>query len=478
MDPAGGAMRHHVGVTGRHVVVVGGGIAGLAAAYALERTCPPGTTVVVVEGARALGGKLRTSTIEGLAVDEGAEAFLAAVPEGIELARAVGLGADLVHPATGAASIAVDATLRPLPTGTVLGVPGDVESLAASAVLTPAGLARVRAEAAGPAVTDDVSVGALVRRRLGDEVVDRLVDPLLGGVYAGRADSLSLQATVPALAAALRRPGSLLAAARAARPPAARTGPVFASLRHGLGALVPAVAARLDAEVLLGRPVREFHRSTEGFRLAGGPVPAPTYLAADAVVVAVPAAPAARLLGEVAPAAATELAGIDYASTAIVTLAYRAITLPPGSGVLVAATEGLAVKALTFSSQKWAQLAGPLSIVRASVGRYCDEAVLQRSDADLVALATTEVAALTGVTARPLASRVTRWGGALPQYAVGHLDRVRRIDAAVSAVPGLAVAGAAYGGVGVPACIRSGYAAADRIAAYLTVLDLRQSRHD
>ncbi len=463
-----------VGVA-RHVVVVGGGIAGLAAAYALTRS--PGTTVTVVDGARAFGGKLRTSTIDGLAVDEGAEAFLMTGAHGLDLARAVGLGGDIVHPATTAALIAVDGSLRPLPTGTVLGVPGDLAALAASGVLTPAGLARVRAESDGPEPAGDVSVGELVRERLGDEVVDRLVDPLLGGVYAGRADALSLRATVPALAAAMEAQPSLLAAARSVRAAAPqRSGPVFASLRGGLGALVPAVVRALAADLRLGLPVREIRRSGTGFMLTAGPVPNPTHLSADAVLLAVPAAPAGRLLRELAPVAVTELAGVDYASTAIVTLAYQGAALPPGSGVLVSAGERRSVKALTFSSQKWAHLAGGLTVVRASIGRHGEEAVLQRPDEDLAALAAGDLAALTGITVSAVAVRVTRWGGALPQYAVGHLDRVRRIETAVSAVPGLAVAGAAYHGVGVPACIASGYAAAERIATYLDSPRRQQTR--
>ncbi|PZS34850.1 MAG: protoporphyrinogen oxidase, partial [Pseudonocardiales bacterium] len=230
-------------MTGR-VVVVGGGIAGLAAAHALRRDCPELTGLTVVDRARMLGGKLRTSTIEGVPVDEGAEMFLAGVPEAVDLARAVGLGEDLVHPVTSAASVAVGGALRPLPAGTVLGVPGDLDALAASGVLTPAGLAEVRAEeaSAGERVLDDVAVGELVRRRLGAQVLERLVDPLLGGVYAGHADGLSLQATMPALAAALGSPRSLVAAARAARGTASGS-PAFASLRGGLGGLVAALLA-------------------------------------------------------------------------------------------------------------------------------------------------------------------------------------------------------------------------------------------
>jgi oxygen-dependent protoporphyrinogen oxidase len=246
---------------------------------------------------------------------------------------------------------------------------------------------------------------------------------------------------------------------------------VFATLPGGLGTLPAAVAAAAGAQLRLGLPARRIERVDGGFRVVAGPVPAPTELIADAVVVAVPAVKAAPLLAGLAPAAAAELAGIEYASIAIVTLAYRTgdIGRPlAGSGLLVPAVEGRAVKAVTYSSAKWPHLAGhDLTVLRASVGRHGEEHLLQRADADLVGLVAAEVAGLTGLPAGPVASRVSRWGGALPQYAVGHLDRVARIRAGVAGVPGLAVCGAAYEGVGVPACIRSGYAAAAAVLAHL-----------
>ncbi|MGB9378046.1 MAG: protoporphyrinogen oxidase, partial [Mycobacteriales bacterium] len=396
-----------------HVVVVGGGIAGLAAAHALRRDGPPGVRLTILEGAGALGGKLRTSSVGGVAVDEGAETFLARLPEAIDLVRAVGLEADLVHPVTTSASIAVDGRLRPLPTGTVMGVPADLDALASSGVLSAAGLARVLDAAAGggEAVHADVAVGELVRSRLGPEVVERLVDPLLGGVYAGRADVLSLQATMPALAAALSAPLSLVEAAGQARGVMEPGAPVFASLRQGMGALVERLAAVIDADIRLGLPVREVRRIGAGFGISAGPVPAPTLLTADAVVIAAPAAPAARMLRELCPAAASELAAIEYASVAIVTLVYPAGPLPPGSGLLVATSEHRAVKAVTFSSQKWAHLGGEQTVIRASIGRHGEEATLQRDDEDLVAVARREIAGLTGIQAHPVATRVSRWGG-------------------------------------------------------------------
>jgi oxygen-dependent protoporphyrinogen oxidase len=467
------------GAPGRRVVVVGAGIAGLAAAYTLRRAAPPGTAVVLLEGSAAVGGKLRVSTVAGVPVDEGAEMMLARVPEGVGLARAVGLADEFVHPATSAASVLVGGVARPLPAGTVLGVPADLGALRAAGVLSAAGLAEVEAEPGRPAepLNGDVGVGGYVGRRLGREVVHRLVDPLLGGVYAGRADLLSLRATVPALAQRLERAGdgagggSLLAAARAVLAEAAGAGgQVFATLRSGLGVLPEAVARAAAADVRLGLPVRRVERTGAGFRVVAGPVASPTVFSADAVVVAVPAVKAAPMLATVAPAAAAELAAIEYASVAIVTLAYPASAAHrlTGSGLLVPAGEGRAVKALTYSSIKWPHLAGlDVAVLRASVGRYGEEQTLHRDDADLVALVSGELAAITGLDTAPVQARVTRWGGALPQYAIGHVDRVRRIQAEVARVPGLAVCGAAYEGVGVPACIRSGVAAAGQVAAQL-----------
>lgn len=438
-----------------HVVVIGGGIAGLAAAYELRDL-----HVTVLEGSPVLGGKLRTSAVEGIDVDEGAELFLARVPEALDLARAVGLDAEIVHPATTAASVWARGQLRPLPTRTLLGVPSSVSSL--HGVLDVAETGRAALDLVLPPEhrEEDVAVGRLVGHRLGRAVVERLVDPLLGGVYAGRADELSLHATVPLLADI---EGSLLRGVRRALPGSTEGQPVFATVRGGLGRLVDAVAAASGATIVTGRPVRRLDRTPTGFRVVHGATTDEQVVDADAVVVAVPAAPAARLLADVAPSAAIELGAIDAASVAIVTTVWRAADLGrvKGSGYLVPAETGRPVKAVTFASTKWSHVGSDdLAVVRCSIGRYGDTDQLQRDDADLVRDAVDELRLTTGASGQPVARRVTRWGGGLPQYAVGHVDRVRRIRAAVDAVPGLAVCGATYDGVGIPACIRSAHAAA------------------
>jgi oxygen-dependent protoporphyrinogen oxidase len=325
-------------------------------------------------------------------------------------------------------------------------------------VLSDHALRRVAAEPASPPLPElaaDTSVGGLVRTRLGNEVADRLVEPLLGGVYAGRADLLSVHATMPALYEALRHGGSLVAAAAEVTARPTGDGPVFVSVPGGLGSVPDALVGSGRFEVRTGVTVRSMRRSGGRFVLTCGAVPASYDLFADEVVLAVPAAKAARLVGELAPGAAAELGAVETASVAIVTFAFRSVSVPAGSGFLVGLREGLAVKGVTISSQKWPLDTGELVVLRASVGRFGDAAVLQRSDAELIAVVRHDLVTLLGITAVPEDAIVTRWGGGLPQYAVGHVERVARIRSAVAAVPGLAVCGASFDGLGIPACIAS-----------------------
>jgi protoporphyrinogen/coproporphyrinogen III oxidase len=484
------------------VAIVGGGIAGLAAAFFLRDR---GVAVTVLEGSPRLGGKLAVSEVGGVAVDEGAEALLARRPEGTDLISAVGLAGRLELPGTTSAGIWTRGRLHPLPKRQFMGVPADLGELQSAGILSDAGLARARDDLRLPATPrdGDVSVGSYVAARFGPELVDRLVDPLLGGVYAGRSGELSFEATLGGLAEASRQHRSLAEAAASLLPAPGGPGrlpaparPVFTTLSGGLGTLPPAVAAQSGATVRTGAMVRGLARTVrpdgEGWRLTAGPTRAPEWLDADAVILAVPARPASRLLAAVADAAAaaSALGEIEYASMAIVTLAYRAGAFPArpeGSGYLVPAVDGRPVKAVTFSTVKWPHLRGApslkspgvspsnpdaqpsagLEIVRCSVGRIGEEAVLQRDDAELAGLAAADLAAATGVRGEPADVRVSRWGGALPQYTVGHVERVRRIRASVAGQPGLAVCGAVYDGVGIPACIASARLAADQVLAYL-----------
>jgi oxygen-dependent protoporphyrinogen oxidase len=442
------------------VVVVGGGVAGLVAARGLAAT---GRDVLLLEASPQVGGKLRTAEVAGLPVDVGAEAMLARRPEGLDLAAELGVG--LVHPTTATSGVWSRGALRPLPRS-LMGVPLDLEQLAASGVLSPDGLARASTEAPTE-VTGDVSVGDLVAARLGDEVVERLVEPLLGGVYAGHARRISAAAAVPQLLAMARR-GSLLDQA-AAIP--VSTSPVFATFAGGMGRLPGLVREDGGFEVRTSATVRALRRTSSGWAVIVGPTTHPETIEADAVVLATPAAPTARLLAEVAPAAATELAGIESASVAVVTLAFRAQDVPDAlverSGFLVPPVEQRTIKASTFSFAKWAwvrDLDPGTVVLRTSLGRHGEEATLQAVDEGLVRVSLADLAAMAGVTARPVDTHVQRWGGALPQYTVGHLDRVARVHAAVADLPGLAVCGAAYDGVGVPAVIGSARRAVSQVA--------------
>jgi len=470
--------------TGRspHVVVVGGGIAGLAAAFFLRGEAVNGTPVrvTVLEGSPSLGGKLSASEVAGVSVDEGAEALLARRPEGTDLIRANGLGAGLVPAGTTSSAIWTRGAMRSLPRRQFMGVPADVDELAATGVVSRVGVDRARHEARLHR-DGDISVAGYIGGALGGEVVDRLVDPLLGGVYAGRSEDLSFDATLAPLAAAAREHPTLTAAAATLLPPPAAADassprPVFVTLTTGLGTLPQALAKASGADVRTDAMVRELARTPAGWRLTVGSAAGPEYLDADAVILACPAAPASRLLAAVAPGAAGPLGEIPYASMAIITLAYPAEAFPETarSGYLVPAVDGKAVKAVTFSTVKWPHLAksaadagSAVHIVRCSVGRTGEVAVLQRDDADLVAMAAGELAEATGITGEPVHSRVTRWGGGLPQYNVGHLDRVARIRAAVRGQPGLAVAGAAYDGVGIPACVATARTAVTQVLAGL-----------
>ncbi|KOV69243.1 protoporphyrinogen oxidase [Streptomyces sp. MMG1121] len=458
-----------------HVVVIGAGIAGLAAAH---RLLGRGARVTVLEAADRVGGKLLPGEIAGVRVDLGAESMLARRPEAVALAREVGLDGRLQPPATATASIWTRGALRPMPKGHVMGVPGTAAAL--SGVLSAEGLARIERDADLPRteVGDDVAVGEYVAARLGREVVDRLVEPLLGGVYAGDAYRISMRSAVPQLFEAARTHTSLTEGVREIQARVAahqQTGPVFMGIEGGVGTLPLAVADAVRArggEMRTGTPVTELRAGAAGgWRITAGE----RELHADAVIVAVPAPAAARLLRAESPQAAAELAAVEYASMALVTLAYRraGLRLPEGSGFLVPPVDGHTIKASTFASHKWGWIAEEdpdVVVLRTSVGRHGETEILQRDDAALVEVSRHDLREATGLDAEPLRTRVTRWTDGLPQYPVGHHARVARIRAHVAKLPGLAVCGAPYDGVGIPACIASAYAAVDQLDGDLSAI--------
>ncbi len=393
-----------------HVVVIGGGISGLAAAWRLCRERHD-VDITVLEASSHVGGKLRVSELEGIALDEGAESMLATRPEALRLTREAGLGDDIVHPAGRSPMLFVGGDLVPLPTGLVMGVPTDLTVLARSGVLTPQALARIPLDHVLPATPlgDDISIGEYVGRRLGPEVVDRLVAPLVMGVYADRATATSMRAAAPSLFEASRNERSLLVAARAARRvPTVVDGQaptVFAGIRGGVGRLPEALAARLrEVGVVIetGVTVRAMRRTKSGWDVESGPTNATVVRPADAVILAVPAPAATRLMRGHSVQAEAELAEVEVTSVAVVTLLYGVDdlpggVLPEGSGYLVPPSEGRPVKAATFASHKWewvgdATRARGLLAVRCSLGHADDVEILQRDDDELVRVSADDLA--------------------------------------------------------------------------------------
>ncbi len=490
---SGGRAGSHGGVGGRaprrgaavtHVAVIGGGIAGLAAAWELARGTPA-CSVTLIEGADRLGGKIVTSPFAGIDLDGGPDAFLARVPAAVDLAREAGLGDELVAPGTGQAWLWTGGGLRRLPTGLVLGVPVDLRALARSRAVSASAVARAALDLVLPgapvSADDDVAVGALVRRRMGGAVADGLVDPLLGGINGSHADHLSTAVAAPQLLAAARRQASLIRALRAGGTSgtasgaiAAAAGPVFLTVRGGLRRLVDALASGLTAAgatVTVGDPVAALEARAGGWdvRLASGRV-----VAADGVVVSCPARAAAALVRPVSPAVAVDLAAIGTASVALVSLAYATEGEPSwaGSGFLVPRRERHLVTAGSWVGQKWPHLDVPgRLLVRASAGRVDDERVASLDDDELVDRVHRDLAAAMGLRGRPLETRVHRWPDSFPQYEVGHLARVERLERRLAAdAPTVVLAGAALRGVGLATCIAGGRSAAARVRSVLATV--------
>ena len=462
------------GVTGRSgAVVVGGGIAGLAAARDLSIA---GRQVLVLEGSARLGGKIAGVRLgrSDLRIDVGAESVLVRRPEAPALITSLGLDEQLVHPTSAKPRVFVDGRAVDVPPS-AMGVPGDLEALAG--LLSPAGLERARQEPGLPAppLVEDVAIGELVDARFGPEVTDRLLEPLLGGVYAGHARRLSFAAVNASLYERVRDGGPLSGHASVTRRPG--DGPVFGGLVGGIAALVDALVADLRSrgvEIRRGATVRVLAPDAGGYRLTVGPTRDAYDVVAESVVLATPAAPTGRLLGELVDSSAW-LAALPYASMAVVALGVRGVE-PEGSGLLVPPGQLPTIKAVTHSSNKWAwtqeaterELGDGVQLVRASVGRLGEEHLLQLADDALTERTVAELRRLPGWSGLDaVAGTVQRWGGGLPQYEVGHRDRVARLQTELLARPGLAVCGAAYDGVGIAACLGSAAAAVHKITSDL-----------
>jgi oxygen-dependent protoporphyrinogen oxidase len=412
--------------------VVGGGVAGLAAAYDLVRG---GDEVVLHEASDRIGGKLRTERFAGADVDVAPDAFLARRPEAVQLCDELGLRDRFETPAVGSSYVWSRGALRPIPAGQVLGVPTDFVALARSRIVSPVGVARAALEPWWPGrpLGDDASIGVVIERRFGKETLERLVDPLLGGINAGDTNQLSIDTVAPQIAAAARADRSVTRALRRART-AAPTGPVFHGLRGGMETLAKALVAAIDGA---------------GGRIeTGSAVASPDQLDVDGIVWATPR---------------PDL--VAYSSVTLVLFAYPdgAVTRPlDASGFLVPRPEGLLMTACSWASTKWAHLAAPgRFLLRVSAGRHGDERVDGMTDDEVVARLRDELALTMGVAGEPIEVAVHRWSQAFPQYLPGHLDRMREMISGSSS--SVSPAGAVIGGVGIPACIGSGRAAAARL---------------
>lgn len=492
----------------RHIVVVGGGITGLAAAYTVAadpRARASGIRCTLVEADGRLGGKIRTERVDGCIVEHGPDSFLATKPWAADLCRAVGLGDRLISTQPGrAVYVWCGGRLHPLPEGLAFGIPTRLAPMIRTGLLSPLEKLRAAADLVLPRRTDgaDETIGGLLRRRLGGAVVDRLAGPLLGGIYAGDPDDLSVRATFPLLvewearhrslilAALARRRARAAGAAPAGVPPAAvehhgagasrapgagplrGPSPMFLSLVGGLGDLVDRLQDCLaGTEVLLGRRVRTLTRrpSGDGYRVG---LDDGRGLEADAVLLAVPAYAAAALLETLVPAAARTLRATPYVSTAAVTLAFRRTDLPrslDGHGFVVARGEPLEITACTWISSKWPHRAPPdLALIRCYLGRSGRETVVEDDDDRLLSLVRADLRTTMGLEATPVFTRVARWVKAMPQYPPGHHERLAALDSALAGCPGLRLAGAGYRGIGIPDCVRQGTEAAAALLASST----------
>ncbi|HYJ61602.1 MAG TPA: protoporphyrinogen oxidase [Actinomycetota bacterium] len=449
------------------VVVVGGGVAGLTVAHRLvERD--PSIDVAVLEATDRPGGKLADVEVGGVRVPAGADAFVARKPWAVDLCRDLGL--ELVAPASSGAWLWTAAGLVPYPADTAFGIPGDPGSVFRWPGLSGRGRRRALRDLLIRSRRDpaEETLGALLRRRLGDEATDRAIAPLLGGLYAGDVDRLSAPATFPELVAWERAQGSLIRGAQAAMRTARDVGPAPLFLRpaRGVHALPEALASGLGDRVRTGTRATAVVAAREGgWRVeADGPHGGG---AGDAVVLAVPAAQARRLLDPVARAAAEELAGLRAVSTGVVALVYPSGTadgLPDGTGFVV--PRGAApFTAVTWLSSKWPDPAyGSRAVLRCFVGADGDEDVLDAPDEDIVAACAQHLSAVLPVP-DPAAWRVVRWPDSMPQYEIGHRDRIERIRRDLP--PGVVVTGQPYDGVGVPDVVRAAGEAAAAVLDHL-----------
>jgi len=457
----------------KRIAIVGGGISGLAAAFALEERRRAGEALefVVYESGPRFGGVLFTEQVEGCLIEAGPDSFLTEKPWAADLCRRLGIEDQLIgsNDADRKTYILVKGKLVPMPDGLMFMVPTQLSPAILSSLFSPATKLRVAREWWYPARVSngDESVAALVERHYGAEMVDRLADPLLAGVYGGEAAQLSVRAVLPRFVEMESKYGSLGRGMLAARKNVQRSLPapsIFSSLKGGMQQLGEALVAKLPAEALRANsPVQAVQRQDRGWVVSAG------YASDqfDAVIVATPASAAAVLLEIASAELASELRAISYSSSVTVALGFDQnvrVALPPGFGFLVPRREGKRLLAATFVHNKFPHRAPKdIAVVRCFLGGSRDEQVLQLTDENILNIVRDELRQILGVKADPLFTRLYRWKGAMAQYTVGHLERLQRIEGLVKPLPGLALAGNAYRGIGVPDCIRSGEAAVQQV---------------
>ncbi len=458
----------------KRIAIIGGGISGLSAAYHLEKAREDGASIeyTLFESSNRLGGSLCSERVEGCLVEAGPDSFLTEKPWAATLCKELGLGDQIIgsNDAQRKTYIVVDGKLIAMPDGLMFMVPTKVVPTALSPLFSWSTKLRMAQELLHPPrpMTDDETVGELVERHFGSEVVDRLADPLLSGVYGGDAHRLSARAVLPRFVEMEEKYGSLSRAMLAAHKKMAAVArkqparPLFSSLKDGMQQLVDAITSRLDpGSIRLRTRVRSVYRSNGGWRVAIEMAGDEYY---DAVVLATPANMAGVLLEAVDAELAADLLGITYSSSVTVTLGYyleQLKHLPPGFGFLVPRSEGTRMLACTFVHNKFPHRApAKKGILRCFLGGARDEAILSLSDEEIVQTVRSELSKIVKLSERPIFSRVYRWRGAMAQYEAGHIARVERIEKRVSDIAGLAIAGNAFHGIGVPDCVRSGQEAA------------------
>jgi oxygen-dependent protoporphyrinogen oxidase len=453
---------------GPSAIVAGGGIAGLSAALALKER---GWTVTLLEASRRLGGAIETVRRDGFVMETGPDAFITERPGALDLIRSLGLEDDVIGttPAHRRSFIVFGGRLHRIPEGFYLLAPSSPLALLGTPLLSWAGKCRALADLWLPrgGTGGDESLASFVRRRFGREVLDRLAQPLVAGIYTADPERLSLAATFPRFLELERRHRSVILGLRrtlAARGGAAAAGArygLFATLRGGLGRIAEAAAARLEGSIYLGEPVARIARAGRRWAVE---TEAGRRREADALVLALPAPAAARLLAPLDSALAAALAAVPYAGTVTIHVAYDRVKIRhplDGFGFVVPAVERRGLLACTFSSVKFEGRAPEGAVLlRAFVGGALRPDLVERPDADLVTLVRSELEALIGAEGPPRFTEIRRHPAAMPQYEVGHLDRVAAIRDRVRAHRGLARAGSAYAGIGLPDCAASGRAAA------------------